>query len=73
MYSPKIKEELVRRLYIAKHRKPGAGKPMTVMVSEAVEDYLDKLNKEEMREENTEHSGADCGTDNRHLQRADQI
>lgn len=37
MYSPKIKEELVRKLYQHKQRYP---KPMTDMVNEAVEQYL---------------------------------
>ena len=37
MYSPKIKEELVQKLYQHKQRYP---RPMTDMVNEAVEQYL---------------------------------
>ena len=40
MYSPKIKEEnYIRKLYLL---KLAVGKPMTVLVSEAVEQYLNK-------------------------------
>lgn len=40
MYSPKIKEEnYIRLLY---RLKLAVGKPMTVLVSEAVEQYLNK-------------------------------
>ena len=40
-YSPKIKEELVRKLYLLKHSLPDK-KPMTILVNEAVEQYLER-------------------------------
>jgi len=40
-YSPKVKEELVKKLYKLKHSNPDK-LPMTKMVNEAVEDYLIK-------------------------------
>ena len=42
MYSPKIKEELVRELYQLKQQNR---KPMTAMVNEAVTEYLDRRNE----------------------------
>ena len=54
MYSPKIKEEkYIRLLY---KLKLAVGKPMTVLVSEAVEQYLNKhqsLIKEVQNEQQT--------------------
>jgi hypothetical protein len=38
-YSPKIKSELVRKLYLLKHSLPKK-KPMTRLVNEAIEKYL---------------------------------
>ena len=40
-YSPKIKEELVKKLYHLKHSLPKK-KPMTKLVNEAVEEYLER-------------------------------
>ena len=40
-YSPKIKVELVRKLYLLKHSLPDK-KPMTRLVNEAVEQYLER-------------------------------
>ena len=40
-YSPKIKVELVRKLYLLKHSLPEK-KPMTRLVNEAVEQYLER-------------------------------
>ncbi len=40
-YSPKVKEELIKKLYKLKHSSPGKP-PMTKMVNEAVEEYLIK-------------------------------
>jgi hypothetical protein len=40
-YSPKIKTELVKKLYELKHSTPDKP-PMTKMINEAVEDYLIK-------------------------------
>ena len=46
-YSPKIKPELVRRLYLLKHKREKQKIPMTKMVGEAVEEYLDRKEKED--------------------------
>jgi hypothetical protein len=40
-YSPRIKSELVRKLYLLKHSLPER-KPMTRLVNEAVEQYLER-------------------------------
>ena len=40
-YSPKLKPDLVKKLYQLKHSTPSKP-PMTKMVNEAVEDYLNK-------------------------------
>ena len=40
-YSPKIKKDLVKKLYQLKQSSPNKP-PMTRMVNEAVEDYLNK-------------------------------
>jgi len=40
-YSPKLKPDLVKKLYQLKHSSPDKP-PMTTMVNEAVEDYLNK-------------------------------
>jgi hypothetical protein len=40
-YSPKVKPELVKQLYHLKHSTPDKP-PMTKLVNEAVEDYLNK-------------------------------
>ena len=42
MYSPKIREELVRKLYQLKQQ---TNKPMTNLVNEAVIEYLDKITR----------------------------
>ena len=41
-YSPKIKPKLVRRLYQLKHSDEKKKVPMTRMVNEAVEEYLER-------------------------------
>lgn len=38
-YSPKIRNDLVRKLYLLKHSLPEK-KPMTRLVNEAIEKYL---------------------------------
>ncbi len=48
-YSPKIKEELVKKLYHLKHSLPQKI-PMTKLVNEAVEEYLER--KENGKQEN---------------------
>lgn len=40
-YSPKVRKELVKKLYRLKHSTPGKP-PMTKMINEAVEEYLNK-------------------------------
>jgi len=40
-YSPKVRGDLVKKLYRLKHATPSKP-PMTKMVNEAVEDYLNK-------------------------------
>jgi len=40
-YSPKVKGELIKKLYRLKHATPSKP-PLTKMVNEAVEDYLNK-------------------------------
>ena len=40
-YSPRIKKELVRKLYLLKHSLPER-KPMTRLVNEALEQYLER-------------------------------
>lgn len=58
-YSPKVKEEFVRKLYQLKQLNK---KPMTRMVNEAVEDYLEKNENERTREPNTKdnHGNIEC-------------
>jgi len=41
LYSPKVREDLVKKLYQLKQATP-AKIPMTKIVNEAVEDYLNK-------------------------------
>ena len=47
-YSPKINEELVRKLYLLKHSLPKK-KPMTRIVNEAIEQYLERKENDEER------------------------
>lgn len=48
MYSPKIEEKSVRKLYLLKMSYIGLGirKPMTEMVKEALDEYIPKAEKE---------------------------
>jgi len=48
MYSPKIEENLVRKLYLLKmsYTSLGINKPMTDMVSQALNEYIPKVVKE---------------------------
>lgn len=48
-YSPKVRFDLVRKLYLLKHSLPDK-KPMTILVNEAVEQYLER--KENGKQEN---------------------
>ena len=52
-YSPKIKKELVRKLYCLKHSLPQKT-PMTKLVNEAVEEYLER--KDNGKQENDTNS-----------------
>ena len=45
-YSPKIKVELVRKLYLLKHSLPKK-KPMTIIVNEAILEYLERKRNDE--------------------------
>jgi hypothetical protein len=49
-YSPKIKVELVRKLYLLKHSLPKK-KPMTRIVNEAIEKYLLERNDNDGKRE----------------------
>jgi hypothetical protein len=40
-YSPKVRFDLVRKLYLLKHSLPEK-KPMTILVNEAIEQYLER-------------------------------
>ena len=51
-YSPKIKKELVRKLYCLKHSLPQKT-PMTKLVNEAVEEYLERKENYGKQENNT--------------------
>ena len=44
MYTPKLREDLVRKLY---RMKLSVRKPMTILLAEAVEDYLNRNLKQE--------------------------
>jgi len=48
MYSPKIEENLVRKLYLLKmsYISIGINKPMTDMVSQALNEYIPKAVKD---------------------------
>ena len=57
-YSPKVKPELVRQLYLLKHSNDKKT-PMTKLVNEAVEQYLAKKREENGKEESNENSTED--------------
>ncbi len=57
-YSPKINPQLVRRLYVFKHSQLQKI-PMTKLVNEAVEEYLNKRSNDE-----TEHRFSEAGNKN---------
>lgn len=48
MYSPKIEEKLIRKLYLLRMSYAGIGikKPMTEMVRRALDEYIPKAVKE---------------------------
>jgi hypothetical protein len=48
-YSPKIKPELVRKLYLLKHSNQRKT-PMTRLVNEAVSEYLERMDKRNAKE-----------------------
>ena len=66
MYSPKIKEELIPRLYRLRIQLKV---PMTHLVNEAVENYLE--GKEKESGESTSSGHFESGGDESHLQRHD--
>lgn len=49
-YSPKIKPELVRELYLLKHSNERKT-PMTKLVNEAVEQYLERIKTKDGNQE----------------------
>lgn len=61
-YSPKIKPELVRELYLLKHSN-ARKTPMTKLVNEAVEQYLERK-RGYGKQENDTDSNAPHGSDN---------
>jgi hypothetical protein len=58
-YSPRIKSDLVRKLYLLKHSLPEK-KPMTRLVNEAVEQYLERKanGKQENDQDRNETDGS---------------
>ncbi len=54
MYSPKLKDELVKELYLLKHSSDGKKTPMTKIVNKAVAEYLErnKINENGYEESN---------------------
>ena len=62
-YSPKIKPELVRKLYLLKH-SDDRKTPMTKLVNEAVEQYLERIKSNNGKQENDTDSNAPHGSDN---------
>jgi predicted transcriptional regulator len=64
-YSPKIKPELVRKLYQLKHSDESSRVPMTRMVNQAVEEYLERRENSEP-DENSKSSGENNGIGNRY-------
>jgi hypothetical protein len=64
-YSPKIKPELVRKLYLLKHSDESSRVPMTRMVNEAVEEYLERKGINES-DENSKGYSENNRISNRH-------
>ena len=62
-YSPKIKPELVRELYLLKHSDERKT-PMTKLVNKAVEQYLERIKIENGKQENDTGSNAPHGSHN---------
>ena len=60
-YSPKVRNDLVRKLYLLKHSLPEK-KPMTRLVNEAVEQYLER--KENGKQENDKNCNEVNRSDN---------
>ena len=61
-YSPKVKPELVRKLYLLKHSS-NPKRPMTRLVNEAVEEYLERK-RNNGKQENDSHSDETNRIDN---------
>ena len=57
-YSPKVRNDLVRKLYLLKHSLPEK-KPMTILVNEAVEQYLER------KENGKQKDDTNCDESNR--------
>lgn len=61
-YSPKVRFDLVRKLYLLKHSLPEK-KPMTILVNEAVEQYLERK-ENDGKQENDPFRNAPSGSNN---------
>jgi hypothetical protein len=59
-YSPKIKPELVRELYLLKHSNESKT-PMTKLVNEAIEQYLERKRKYGKQEIDSDRNAANRG------------
>ena len=55
-YSPKIRFDLVRKLYFLKHSLPDK-KPMTILVNEAVEQYLERKENGKQKDDTNRNEG----------------
>ena len=62
-YSPRIKPELVRKLYLLKHSDERKT-PMTRLVNEAVTQYLERIREKDGKKEDDTHSNEAYGSDN---------
>lgn len=62
-YSPKIKPELVRKLYLLKHSDERKI-PMTRLVNEAVEQYLERTKVKDGKKEDNTYSNEAYGSNN---------
>lgn len=56
MYSPKIREDLIRAMYQIKQR---TGKPMTEQANEGIEEYIQRMKKEINKDEKSKKRGTE--------------
>ena len=57
-YSPKVRNDLVRKLYLLKHSLPDK-KPMTTLVNEAIEQYLERKENDGKQENDSNRNEND--------------